>query len=114
MSGAAYFITFHDADTGVLLNRDGSWWNAEKEDEMFNPSFATLDEARALKDSLLDERPYGEVVIYANGKELETHRDEKKLNQYLKERKSCYVWRSLPAWVRIFKRKPICRIYEEG
>lgn len=113
MNHHLYKVTFCEADTGIVLNHDGSRWNRESGIEPFLPVFASLDEARTLKDSLLDQTPNGEVVIECEGKASEIYRDDERMKRFKDEREALFEWRSVPPWLRIFKPKPACKIYEE-
>lgn len=80
---------------------------------MYQPTFESLDEARIHKDHLLAQTPNGEVTIESDGERQEIHRDEERLDQFMKEREALIKWALLPPWIRIFKRKPECGIYHE-
>ena len=110
MTHPDYNLVFCEADTGTLLNQDGSRWNKDKNLDKFNPSFNSLQEALTVKDKLLFHTPNGEVVIEHNGK-TKTYRDEERITKFMKEREAIFAWRSLPPWFRIFKSKPICTEY---
>jgi hypothetical protein len=114
MNHPPYKLTFCEADTGIVLNGDGSRWSREGGTELFQPTFPSLDEARIFKDRLLAQTPNGEVTIECDGERLEVHRDHERLKKFMEERQAYFAWMSLPPWIRIFKRKPRCEIYNEG
>lgn len=106
-----YKLTFCEADTGILLGRDGLRWSRESGAEPFQPTFESLDEARLVKDELLAKMPGGEVVIESDGDCREVHRNDDQLNTYMTERQAAFAWQALPPWIRIFKAKPKCIVY---
>jgi hypothetical protein len=114
MNPHSYKVTFCEADTGIVLNRDGSKWNRDSGVELFQPVFGSIDEARTLKDNLLDQTPNGEVVIECEGRASEIYRDDERMKGFMAEREALFKWRSVPPWLRIFKPKPTCKIYEDG
>ena len=63
MKNVKVTISFCEADTGVVLNKDGSRFLARNGEEPYRPSFASKDEAQQVKDELLATTPIGEVVI---------------------------------------------------
>lgn len=114
MNRQAYKLTFCEADTGIILGRDGSRWSCENGAEPFQPTFESLNDARLLKDELLANAPNGEVVIESEGGCREVHRNDDQLKTYMAERQAVYAWQSLPPWIRIFKTKPRCNVYRMG
>jgi len=109
-----YKLTFCEADTGILLGRDGSRWLRDSGAEPFQPTFESLDEAHLLKDELLAKVPNGEVMIESDGNCREVHRNDDQLKTYMTERQAVSAWQSLPPWIRIFKTKPKCNVYRMG
>jgi hypothetical protein len=83
MNRQNYKLTFCEADTGILLDKDGSRWSRESGEEPFQPTFESLDEARLLKDALLAKVPNGEVVIESDGDGREVHRNDDQLKTYI-------------------------------
>ena len=55
-----YRLTFCEADTGILLNQDGS---RSINGQSWMPTFSTESESIKLKDALLKEFPNGECWI---------------------------------------------------
>jgi hypothetical protein len=107
-------LTYCEADTGIVLNRDGSRWLRENGTELFKPTFESLEEAQLLKDKLLAQTPNGEVVIESGGEYKEIYRNEEQLARFMEERETLFAWKTLPPWIRIFKPKPKCKLYKMG
>ncbi|MEM7013395.1 MAG: hypothetical protein AAF585_18140 [Verrucomicrobiota bacterium] len=112
MKAGPYTVIFCEADTGVVLNSDGSRFSSRDDLESYWPTIERIDDVMALKDKLLNAVPNGEVVIESADGTTESFRNDDKLIQaFLQERKEVYQWLSHPPWVRFFKRKPTCNVF---
>ena len=114
MNQREYKLTYCEADTGVVLNRDGSRWSSEANTKLFQPVFESLEAARLLKDELLTQAPNGEVTIESEDDFREVYQNEERLKIYMEEREALFSWQALPSWIRIFKPMPKCTLYRMG
>lgn len=104
-------IIFCEAETGIILNEDGTRWQNNSGVERFNPLFNTLEDALKLKDILLEKNPLGEVTIKVDEK-LQVFRNDKYIEKYFDERKRYYKWKELPFFKKWFIEKPKGKIFK--
>ena len=107
-----YTVLFCEADTGIVLNADGSRRSAADPSQRGQFTFEKFADALAKKDELLAVVPNGEIVVTSAKGETATFRNDHLLDDFLRERAEVYRWLSSPPWIRWFKKRPECRFYQ--
>lgn len=92
-----YRLTFCEADTGILLNQDGS---RSLNGQRWQPIFDSEEKAIELKDSLLEQFAIGECMIEnLETKESARYSDQARVDQYMTERQKYFEYQSL-SWIK--------------
>lgn len=105
MEGRFRFLLI-EAETGIVLDEDGTFHDA-RTSPRFEPSFATREEAIALKDLLLPQFPFAAAQIYDSvTRTNELFDSGPATDQYIEAMGRWRRWAYASPWRRLFMRPP--------